>query len=373
MAPLYVAKPVMPSLDSFIRDLETIWKNEVLTNGGPFHNKLEQELESHLGVPCAMLFNNGTIALLVALKMMDLPPGSEVITTPLTFAATAHAIAWNGLKPVFADVDPDTLTIDPKAVEKAISPQTSAILAVHVYGTVCDTAGLQSVADRHGLKLIYDSAHVFGTTVDGKPIGLFGDASIFSFHATKIFNTFEGGLITTPKASDKEKIYFLRNFGIKNEEEVVEIGINGKMNEMQAAIGLLNLKLVAEERARRAKLRQNYCDRLAKVPGVRLPAPQKNVTNSEQYFPVVIDQEHFGRTRNDVYEELQTKDIFARKYFHPICTDFAPYKGQMIYSVRNSPYVNQVKSQVLCLPFHSGVTDDHVDVIAGVFKTRKSG
>ncbi|MBD9453538.1 DegT/DnrJ/EryC1/StrS family aminotransferase [Rhizobium sp. RHZ02] len=369
-SPLFVAKPVLPKLSEFLPYLEEIWKSEILTNNGPFHQRLEKSLEDYLGVPCAMLFNNGTIALLVALKMMDLPPGSEVITTPLTFAATAHSIAWNGLKPVFADVDPVTLTIDPAAVEKAVNSNTSAILAVHVYGMVCDTDGLRNVATKHGLRLIYDAAHVFGTTVSGKPIGEFGDVSVFSFHATKLYNTFEGGLITTSDAKDKERIYFLRNFGIKNEEEVADIGINGKMNEMQAAIGLLNLKLVHSERQTRTDLRSCFNNILSGIPGVLLPQEQANVSNSEQYYHVVIDAEVFGRSRDDIYDALKAIGIYSRKYFHPICTDFAPYKGSTIHSCRDQPYVEKVKSQVLCLPFHSGVTQQHVAMIAEVFQRR---
>ncbi|MBM1173050.1 DegT/DnrJ/EryC1/StrS family aminotransferase [Microvirga arabica] len=369
-SPLFVAKPVLPKLEDFIPYLEEIWRSEVLTNNGPFHQKLEQALESYLGAPCAMLFNNGTIALLVALKMLDLPPGSEVITTPLTFAATAHSITWNGLKPVFADVDPETLTIDPKAVEKAITAKTSAILAVHVYGTVCDTVKLQDIANRNGIRLIYDAAHVFGTTISGVPIGTFGDVSVFSFHATKLFNTFEGGLITTQSAIDKDRVYFLRNFGIKNEEEVVDIGINGKMNEMQAAIGLLNLQLVNRERAIRAELRRDYNNILHNVAGIRTPKEQSGVSNSEQYYHIVIDPVVFSRSRDDIYKELKQAGIFSRKYFHPICTDFSPYKGNVIHSAYEEPYVETVKTRVLCLPFHSGVTEDHLKLIDQVFNRR---
>ena len=365
--PLYVARPILPDLSEFRLIVDEIWQTRILTNGGPFHQKLERELEKYLDVPTAMVFNNGTTALLVALKMMDLPAGSEVITTPLTFAATAHAVVWNGLIPVFADVDPVTLTIDPASVEKAINANTSAILAVHVYGTICDVFALQEIANKHGLRLIYDAAHTFGTTFNGRSIGSFGDATVFSFHATKLFHTFEGGLIATNKASDKELIYHLRNFGIKNEEEVIGIGINGKLNELQAAIGLLNLPLVQPERSLRAKLRARYCSFLDGVPGITPPVVQAGVSNSEQYFHVLIDPLSFGRTRDDVYESLKRKGIFARKYFHPICTDFEPYRGYKIHSVRNEPYVETVKSRVLCLPFHSGVEEEDIEDIRAEF------
>ncbi len=368
--PLYVTQPLLPDLNDFQGLMAEIWRTKMLTNGGPMHERLEAELSEYLHVPTAMLFNNGTIALLVALKLFDLPPGSEVITTPLTFAATAHAISWNGLKPVFADVSPDTLTLDPSSVEKAITSKTSAILGVHVYGTVCDLDGLQAVADRHGLKLMYDAAHSFGTMVHGRSIGSFGDASVFSFHATKLFNTLEGGLITTNRVEDRSPIYFLRNFGIKNEEEVVSVGINGKMNEMQAAVGLLNLPLVREERARRAALRRRYHAFLGDLPGVRLQPAQAGVTSSEQYFPVVIDPKVYGRTRDQVYEAFKQQGIFTRKYFHPICTDFEPYRGFPIHTARDVPYVSEVKSQVLCLPFHSGVDDQDLADIRAEFLRR---
>jgi dTDP-4-amino-4,6-dideoxygalactose transaminase len=366
--PLYVARPMLPELKDVHRYLEGIWETRFLTNGGPLHEKLEREMRDYLSVPCAMLFNNGTIALLVALKMMNLPPGSEVITTPLTFAATAHAIAWNWLTPVFVDVTPDTLTIDPPSVEEAITSKTSAILAVHVYGNLCDVNSLQDIANRHGLRLVYDAAHAFGATLDGRGVGSFGDASVFSFHATKLFHTFEGGLITTPDAKNKEDIYFLRNFGIKNEDQVVSTGINGKMNELQAAIGLLNLPLVETERSARIALREQYEEFLSDIPGITLPPEQPGVRNSEQYFCVVIDPVRFHRSRDDIYENLKKIGIFTRKYFHPICTDFEPYRGQKIFSVRQEAYVHTVKSQVLCLPFHSGVDDQDVADIRSEFR-----
>ncbi|WP_339614178.1 DegT/DnrJ/EryC1/StrS family aminotransferase [uncultured Parvibaculum sp.] len=365
--PLYVASPILPKLDDLRPYLEGIWDRRMLTNGGPLHDELEEALSRHLGIPTAMLFNNGTIALMTALRMFDLPSGGEVITTPLTFAATAHAISWNGLAPVFADVSPDDLTLDPASVEAAITPKTSAILAVHVYGTVCDLDALQDIATRHGLPLIYDAAHAFGTTVSGRPIGTFGDASVFSFHATKLFHTFEGGLLATNREEDRQTIYYLRNFGIKNEEEVVGIGINGKMNELQAMIGLLNLPQVEDERQTRAKLRQNYKSFLSDLPGIRLQPDQPGVSNSEQYFALQIDPEKFGRTRDDVYEALKSMDIFARKYFHPICTDFEPYRGYPIHSVWPQPAVDLVKTRVLCLPFHGGVEEQDIAQIRAVF------
>jgi dTDP-4-amino-4,6-dideoxygalactose transaminase len=285
----------------------------------------------------------------------------------LTFAATAHAICWNGLTPVFADVSPNTLTIDPESVRKAITNRTSAILGVHVYGTICDLDGLQNIADEHGLRLIYDAAHAFGTMVGGRSVGSFGDASVFSFHATKLFNTAEGGLITTNRSIDTRAIYYLRNFGIKSEEEVVSIGINGKLNELQAAMGLLNLPLVEEEKRLRARLREKYREFLAPLRGIRLQPVQAGISQSEQYFRVCIDPRLFGRSRDDIYLGLKKKEIFARKYFHPICSDFESYRNYPIHSARNAPYVETIKSQVLCLPFHSGVEDEDVQDIRDEF------
>jgi dTDP-4-amino-4,6-dideoxygalactose transaminase len=365
--PLFVASPILPDLEDLKPYLESIWDRRILTNGGIFHGELEKELSRYLGVPTAMLFNNGTIGLMAALRMFNLPLGSEVITTPLTFAATAHAISWNGLVPVFADICPDDLTLDPASVELAITEKTSAILAVHVYGSVCNLDALEGISKRHGLRLIYDAAHAFGTTVYGRPIGTFGDASIFSFHATKLFHTFEGGMITTNRAEDRETISYLRNFGIKNEEEVIGIGLNGKMNELQAVIGLLTLPLVEAEKKSRLALRQKYENFLGQLPGIRLLPAQPGVCNSEQYFPIQIDSNIFGRTRDDLYNGLKERDIFSRKYFHPICTDFEPYRGFPIHTARPLPYVQEVKSTVLCLPFHSGVDDSDVDEMRDEF------
>jgi len=365
--PLYVTQPLLPDIDKMHNLLQEVWTTKVLTNGGSLHRRLEQQLTDYLGAPTAMLFNNGTTALLVALKLFDLPNGSEVITTPLTFAATAHTICWNGLTPVFADVSPDTLTIDPESVRRAITSKTSAILGVHVYGTICDLDALQSIADEHGLRLIYDAAHAFGTTVEGRSIGLFGDASVFSFHATKLFNTAEGGLITTNRSIDREAIHYLRNFGIKNEEEVVSIGINGKLNELQAAVGLLNLPLIEEEKRLRAQLREKYREFLAPLRGIQLQPVQSGISQSEQYFRVCVDAHLFGRSRDDIYLNLKKKEILARKYFHPICTDFESYRNYPIHSVRNTPYVETIKSQVLCLPFHSGVGDEDIQDIRDEF------
>lgn len=368
--PVFVSQPLLPELAELMPLLQQIWETKYVTNHGPLHQRLESELQTYLGVDTAMLFNNGTIGLIAALKFFDLPPGSEVITSPLTFAATAHAISWNGLKPVFADVLPGTLTLDPDAAALAITANTSAILGVHVYGTLCDVESFAALGASHNMRIIYDAAHAFGATKDGVPIGRYGDASIFSFHATKLFNTLEGGLIATPNAQDRDRLYYLRNFGIKSEEEVVEIGVNGKMNEVQAAVGLLNLHAVAGEKAKRRQLRKRYCEILAGLDGVQTQPEQLGVEGSEQYFPLIIDETQYGRTRDDIYDALKVSNIFARKYFHPICTDFKPYRHLPIVSARAISHVTEMKSRVLCLPFHSGVSEEAVAVIADVFHGR---
>lgn len=364
--PLYVTRPMLPDLQDLLPDLERIWDSGMVTNSGPFHNRLEAELRDYLDTETALLFSNGTIALMVALRLFDLPKGSEVITTPLTFAATAHAIEWNNLVPVFADIDPVTMTLDPASVEKAIRPNTSAILGVHVYGTMCDVDALEEIAKRHNVPLMFDAAHAFGATYKGRPVAQCGDASVFSFHATKLFTTLEGGLLATPRSEDQEPAYFLRNFGIKNEDEVVSVGLNGKINEVQAAIGLANLPKVAEEQAKRAKLRDAYDAMLAQFPGITRQVVQQGCFNSQQYYPIVVDPAVFGHSRDAVYDGLKEIGVFARKYFHPICTDFEPYKDFPIITAGNICHAQRLKTQVLCLPFFGGVTDEDVRDIEAV-------
>lgn len=365
--PLYVSRPLLPELSDFHEILGDIWDSKILTNNGPYCQRLESALETLLGLPTAKVFNNGTTALMMALKLFDLPQGSEVITTPLTFAATAHAISWMGLKPVFVDVLPGEMTLDPRAVEKAITPRTSAILGVHVYGILCRVNELQSIADTHKLRLIYDGAHAFAAKKDDRSVADYGDATIFSFHATKLFNTLEGGMVASNNPAHSKTLDLLRNFGIESEDEVSQIGINGKLNEIQAALGLLNLNIFDQERAFRAELARHYEAIFSDIPGITLKPEQKNTVESYQYFPIVIDEGVFGRSRDNVYDELKTHEIFSRKYFHPICTDFKSYKDEPIISTLNEPFVNTLKTRVLCLPFHSDVNDSHLDRIKRVF------
>jgi dTDP-4-amino-4,6-dideoxygalactose transaminase len=368
MTPLYVAQPMIPALSDLNELLKEIWDRGIVTNEGPLHGRLEAELGALLGVPVAKLFCNGTVALQCALLSLNLPAGSEVITTPLTFAATAHCIAASGLKPIFADVDPVTLTLDPRAVERAINKKTRAVIGVHVYGTLCDNAGLQAVCDAHGLKLIYDAAHAFGSVDSGMPVGTMGDMTMFSLHATKLFNTFEGGLITSNDPDDAQRLRLARNFGIQNEEVVSSVGINGKMSEVNAAIGLLNLKTYEVERSARRDLRASYDRIIDRFPGLTKQVRQQGVTQSEQYYALVVDPTVFGASRDVIYTELKTRQIFARRYFWPICTDFDCYRGATIHSLHQVPVVEQIKDRVLCLPFHSGVLPHHIETIAAVLQ-----
>lgn len=366
LRPLYVAKPLIPPLEELNALLQTVWTSGTFTNQGPLHNQLEEELAGLLKVPVAKLFCNGTTALQCALLSLDLPKGSEVITTPLTFPATAHAITASGLKPVFADIDEDSLTIDPKAVELAITSNTSAVIGVHVYGSLCDHALLQSICEVNNLKLLYDAAHAFGSSINSQSVATLGDMAIFSLHATKLFNTIEGGLVTSTKFEHEHILMQSRNFGIQNEEVVASVGINGKMSELNAAIGLLNLKQFNDERQKRSELRTAYDQVLRGFPGLTTQLVQQGVKQSEQYYPILIDPSIFGATRDHVYKKLKEFEIYSRRYFWPICTDFKCYRGSVIYSVHKTPIVEMIKDRVLCLPFHSGVSRSHINKIEQV-------
>ena len=359
---IFVTQPLLPDLSELEEELCEIWESKRLTNMGPKHNELENELKKVLNVPNVSLFNNGTLALLTAIKALDLPYGSEVITTPFTFAATPHCISWNGLKPIFCDIEPETLCINPDEIEKHITEKTSAILGVHVYGFPCQVKKIQKIADKYNLKVIYDGAHVFSTKINGIDIGNFGDITMFSFHATKLFTTIEGGCLTFKNSELVRKIYNLRNFGIQNEEIVEDIGINGKMNEIQAAIGLLNLKLYKSEQEKRKELKAYYDSQLKNIKGIRVLEMPENVTNSYQYYPIVIE-DAYPETRDELYTRLRDKDIYARKYFYPACSDYEPYKTLPSSSVENLPITNEYKKRVLCLPFYGTLEEDYREKI----------
>lgn len=360
--PVFVTSPLLPDLKDFKNELEEIWDSSIITNMGPKHNLLEEKLKNFLKVKNLSLFNNGTIALLTALKALNLPFGSEVITTPFTFAATPHCISWNGLKPVFCDVEPETMTIDAEKIKKMITPNTSAILAVHIYGFPCDVKKIQEIAQKYNLKIIYDGAHAFNTQINNKGIGTFGDITMFSFHATKLFNTIEGGALTYNNQNLVDKIYNLRNFGIRNEEVVEDIGINGKMNELQAAIGLLNLELFKEEKFKRAKIYDKYTINLSRIKGIKIPKMPDNTSNSYQYYPIIVEDD-YKMNRDKLYLKFKEYNIHTRKYFYPLCSGYDCYKNLPSASIENLPVANNVQNKILCLPFYGDLKDDIVDLI----------
>lgn len=353
---IFVTSPLLPSIEDFTEQIKEIYDSKWLTNMGSKHKAFEEALKVELKVPHAQLFNNGTIALLTAIKALDLPYGSEVITTPFTFAATPHCISWNGLKPIFCDIEPNTMTIDADKIENLITPNTSAILGVHVYGFPCNVKKIDELAKKYNLKVIYDAAHAFSTEIDGVGIGNFGDITMFSFHATKLFNTIEGGCLTYKDDALVKKIYNLRNFGIQSEEVVEDIGINGKMNEFQAAWGLLNLKQYREEQERRKAIKEIYDNGLKDVKGIRVPQMPENTTNSYQYYPIVIEDE-YGKTRDEIYDKFKTENIFTRKYFYPACHDYDCYKNDITVKTARLRTTNDLKTRVLCLPFYGSLDE----------------
>ncbi|MBR1617244.1 DegT/DnrJ/EryC1/StrS family aminotransferase [bacterium] len=361
MEKIYVTRPLLPDFDEFMKLSKEIFESKHLTNMGPKHNLLEEKLKGVLDVSNVSLFNNGTIALIVALKALDLPLGSEVITTPFTFSATPHSIMWCGLKPVFCDVEKDLMTIDTSKIEALITPKTSAILGVHVYGFPCNVEKIEKIAKKHNLKVIYDAAHAFCSEIDNKGIGNFGDITMFSFHATKLFNSVEGGALTYNDPNLASKIYSLRNFGIKNESQVEYVGINGKMNEFCAAFGLLNLEKFQKERLLRKKIKEFYDSKISQIKGIRIPKMPSNVQNSYQYYPIIIEDE-YELSRDELYEKFKQNDIFTRKYFYPACVDYDCYEKTGSFDV-----LDDIKNRVLCLPYYGELTEDDLNRIVGVF------
>lgn len=360
--PLLVSNPLLPSLTDLNSHLEEIWQSKWLTNMGSKHKQLEERLKEELKVKNLSLFNNGTIALLTALKTMRLPIGSEVITTPFTFAATPHCISWNNLKPVFCDIEPETMTIDVNKIEELITSNTTAILGVHVYGFPCDVEKINYIARNYRLRVIYDAAHAFSTEISGKSIGTFGDITMYSFHATKLYNTAEGGCLTYNDDSLADEIYNLRNFGIRSQEEIVDIGINGKMNEIQAAIGLLNLEIYREEQSKRSRIRKIYYDELSQIKGIRIPQRPPEVSDSGQYFPILVEKE-YGLSRDLLFNKLRECNIFTRKYFYPLCSDYKPYRYFISSKPKNLPVANEIAGKVLCLPFYGSMLESEIDAV----------
>jgi len=362
-----VTKPSLPPLNEFVKSLEEIWESKNLTNNGRFHKEFEKALSEFLGVKYISLFTNGTLALITGLQVLKIT--GEVITTPYSFVATTHALHWNGIKPVFCDIDPVTMNLDPNKIEAAITPNTTAILPVHVYGNPCNVEGISKIADKYGLKVIYDAAHAFGVKINNSSICNFGDISILSFHATKVFNTFEGGAIICHTPEMKQQIDYLKNFGFANEITVVAPGINAKMTEFQAALGLLQLKYFDEAIKKRKNIFDLYFNELSGSKGIKLLSRNKeNIKYNYAYFPVFIDKNIFGVSRDKIYEELKKNDIYTRRYFYPLISQFSTYKELPSAKKENLPVAEKIAEQVLCLPIYPDLKNEDILRIIKIIK-----
>ena len=361
---IYVTRPLLPPLEAVTRRLAEVWSTQWLTNAGAQHDALEAAIRRYLDVPELSLFNNGTIALLCAIRALDL--SGEVITTPFTFPATPHALSWSGITPVFADIDPSRLTLDPQRVEERVTSKTTGILAVHVYGVPCDVEALQAVATRHGLKLVYDAAHAFGAKLHGRSIGSFGDATMFSFHATKLFHTAEGGAIACADAALRQRIDRLKNFGIVNQEAVDSVGLNGKMNELQAALGLAVLDCMAEELEKRRQILAAYRRLLGGVPGITMMPEIAGTESSCQYCVIRVRASEFGRSRDDLHAELKSYNVHARKYFYPLCSDYPMYRQLPGSDAATLPVARRAVDEVLCLPLYGSLDLSAVEQICEI-------
>ena len=354
-----VTSPLLPDLSELVKSLEQIWKYKWLTNCGPFHQKLEVELCEYLKIKHLSLFTNGTLPLITALQALHIT--GEVITTPYSFVATTHAIWWNGLKPVFVDVDPVTCNINPEKIEEAITPQTTAIMPVHVYGTPCDTERIQAIADKHGLKVIYDAAHAFGVEVNGKSVLEAGDMSTLSFHATKVYNTVEGGALIMHDKETKRYIDYLRNFGFSGETEIVAPGINSKMDEMRAAYGLINLKQANAAIESRRQVAMWYRDALKDVKGISYLNDMPNVRHNYAYFPIFVDADVYGMTRDELYAKMKAGNVLGRRYFYPLISNLAVYRSLESAAPSHLPVANKIADSVICLPMYAGLTKEEAE------------
>ena len=363
--PVYVTQPYLPPLEQFIPYLEKIWATKILTNSGPFHQQLEKELCEYLGVEHLALFANGTIALITALQALRIT--GEVITTPYSFVATAHSLLWNGIKPVFVDIAPGTPNLDPRKIEAAITPQTTAILAVHVYGHPCDVEAIQKIADNYNLRVIYDAAHAFGVQGDRGSVLRNGDLSVLSFHATKVFTTCEGGAIVCPDAKTKQRIDNLKNFGYMDEVTVVAPGINGKMSEMSAALGLLQLKDVDKALARRREIDAAYRKLLKDVKGIRCLQDAGEKVANHAYFPILVHDD-FPVSRDALYQTLKNHNVHPRRYFYPLISDFPMYRGMPSARRDNLPVATDMAERILCLPIYPSLEDGSVERIAALIR-----
>lgn len=349
--PIFVTQPSLPPIDEFYKSLSTIWDSRILTNNGPFHVEFEDKLKDFLGVKYISLFSNGTIALITALQALNI--SGEVITTPFSFVATTHALWWNNIKPVFTDIEKEYYNLDPDKVEAAITPKTTAIMPVHVYGNPCNLEKFEKIAKTHDLKLIYDAAHAFGVKYNNQSILNFGDLSILSFHATKTFNTIEGGAIVCHTAEMKKQIDYLKNFGFENETTVVAPGINGKMNELQSAYGILQLKYINNNINKRKQISQLYKEKLKDIPGISFLKENPSVVQNYSYFPIIVNKNVYGKSRDELYTKLKDENIFTRRYFYPLISQFPTYKDIESSSSSNLPNAEEISRSVLCLPIYS--------------------
>ena len=359
MSPITVTSPLLPNLEEFNESLRQIWDSKWITNNGSFHKKLEAALCEYLKVPYVSLFTNGTLPLLTALQALRIT--GEVITTPYSFVATTHSIWWNGCRPVFVDIDPATGNIDPDRIESAITPKTTAIMPVHVYGKPCDTKRIQEIADKYGLKVIYDAAHAFGVEVNGESILNAGDLSTLSFHATKVFNTIEGGAMVMHDAETKKRIDYLKNFGFANEVEVVGPGINSKMDEVRSAYGLLNLKQVDAAIEARHEAAIRYREALRDVEGITFFDDMPGVRHNYSYFPIFVDAEKYGMTRDELYFKMKENGVLGRRYFYPLISEFSIYRGLPSATKENLPKAHKMADSVICLPMHHALTQEDIE------------
>ena len=363
-----VTQPFMPPLEEFIPYLSKIWESKWLTNAGEFHQQLERELAEYLGVEHLSLFTNGTIALVTALQSLRIT--GEVITTPYSFVATAHSLLWNNIKPVFVDIDPFSCNLDPEKIESAITPSTTAIMPVHCYGNPCEVERIQKIADTYGLRVIYDAAHAFGIRYKGESLHKHGDMSVLSFHATKVFNTFEGGAIVCPDAKTKQRIDYLKNFGFSDEVTVVAPGINGKMNEVQAAFGLLQLRYVDAAISARQHIDERYRKGLAGIAGVTVIKPHDDSTQNYSYFPILVD-DAYALSRDALYQLLKDQGILSRRYFYPLISEMPMYRGLPSASLDRLPVAKRISEQVLCLPIYPDLSSSDQDRIVAIIRAGK--
>lgn len=354
-----VTSPLLPDLEDFNGLLKEIWESKWITNNGSFHQRLEKELASYLKVPYISLFTNGTLPLITALQALRIT--GEVITTPYSFVATTHSLWWNGIKPVFVDVDPSNCGIDPDKIEAAITPKTTAIMPVHCYGKPCDTKAIQDIADKYGLKVIYDAAHTFGVEVEGESILNAGDISTLSFHATKVYNTIEGGAMVMHDEKTKQRIDYLKNFGFAGEITVVAPGINSKMDEIRAAYGILNLRQVDAAIEARRKVANLYRECLRNIEGVTFFDDMPGVRHNYSYFPIFVDVDKYGKTRDELYFAMQEANVYGRRYFYPLISDFSTYRGLPSATRENLPNAYKLADTVLCLPIHHAMSESDVE------------